>query len=161
VVITRAVIARSQPDLDAEVLFHDRIAVVASVTHPLARRRKIALRDLLEERWVIGPSGSFLHDLLMEAFHARGLAMPKATVTTLSIQLRLDLLQSGNFVTADSSSMMNHPGRKGRIKTLPVDLGDLAGPMASVTLRGRQPSGPLKLVLNEARAIGEAITAER
>jgi DNA-binding transcriptional LysR family regulator len=161
VIITRAVPARSQPDLDVEVLFHDRIAVITSATHPLARRRKITLGDLLEERWVIGPPGSFLYQLLLEAFQARGLAMPKTTVTTLSIQLRLDLLQSGNFVTADSSSMMNHPGRKGRIRTLPVDLGDLAGPMAAVTLRGRQPSGPLKLVLNEARAIGKAITAEQ
>jgi DNA-binding transcriptional LysR family regulator len=158
VVITRAVLVRSQPDLDAEVLFHDRIAVVTSATHPLARRRKIALRDLLDERWVIGPPDSFLYQLMMEAFQAKGLAMPNAMVTTLSIQLRLDLLQSGHFVTADTSSMMDHPGRKGRIKALPIDLGDIAGPMAAVTLKARQPSGPLKLVLNEARAIGKSIT---
>jgi len=107
---------------------------------------------------VIGPPGSFLYQLLTEALQAEGLAMPKATVTTLSIQLRLDLLQSGNFVTADSSAMMDHPGRRGRIKALPVELGDIAGPMAAVTLKGRQPSGPLKLVLNEARAIGKTIS---
>jgi DNA-binding transcriptional LysR family regulator len=109
---------------------------------------------------VIGPPGSFLHQLLTEALQAEGLAMPKATVTTLSIQLRLDLLQSGHFVTADSSSMMNHPGRKGRIKALPVEFGDIAGPMAAVTLKGRQPSGPLKLFLKQARAIGKAISDE-
>ena len=161
VVITRAVIARSLPDLNAEVLFHDRIVLVASATHPLTRRRKIDLRDLLEERWVIGPPGSFLYQLLAEALQTKGLAMPEATVTTLSIQLRLDLLQSGHFVTADSSSMMDHPGRRDRIKALPVDLGDIAGPMAAVTLKGRQPSGPLKLVLNEARAIGKTISEEK
>lgn len=160
-VITRAVLARSQPDLDAEVLFHDRIAVVTSATHPLARRRKVALRDLLEERWVIGPPGTFLYQLLMEAFQAEGLAMPKAMVTTLSIQLRLDLLQSGHFVTADTSSMMDHPGRKGRIKTLPIDLGDIAGPMAAMTLKGRHQAGPLKLVLSVARAIGKTISVDK
>ena len=38
----------------------------------------------------------------MAAAQAKGLTMPKATVITLSeIQLRLDLLQSGHFVTAD------------------------------------------------------------
>jgi DNA-binding transcriptional LysR family regulator len=114
----------------------------------------------LEERWVIGPPGSFLYQLLTEALQAEGLAMPKSTVTTLSIQLRLDLLQSGHFVTADSSAMMHHPGRRGRIKALAVELGDIAGPMAAVTLKGRQPSGPLKLVLNEARAIGKTISEE-
>jgi DNA-binding transcriptional LysR family regulator len=160
VAISRAVLARSQPDLNAEILFHDRIAVVTSAAHPLARRRKIALRDLMEERWVIGPPGSFLYQLLMEAFQAEGLTMPKAMVTTLSIQLRLDLLHSGRFVTVDTSAMMDHPGRKGRLKALPVDLGDIAGPMAAVTLKGRQPSGPLKLVLNEARVIGRTITVE-
>jgi DNA-binding transcriptional LysR family regulator len=161
VVITRASLVHSQPDLDAEVLFHDRIAVVTSTTHPLTRRRKIALRDLLGERWVIGPPDSFLYQLMLEAFQSEGLPMPRAAVTTLSIQLRLDLLQSGHFVTADTSSMMGHPGRKGRIKALPIDLGDIAGPMAAVTLKGRQPSGPLKLVLNEARAIGKSITVEK
>jgi DNA-binding transcriptional LysR family regulator len=158
VVISRAVLARSQPDFDAKVLFHDRIAVVTSASHPLARRRNIALRDLLNERWVIGPPDSFLYQLMLEAFQAKGLPMPKAMVTTLSIQLRLDLLQSGHFVTVDTSAMMDHPGRKGRIKALPVDFGDIAGPMAAVTLKGRQPSGALKLVLNEARAIGRSIS---
>jgi len=161
VVVTRASIARPLPDLNSEVLFHDRIVVVASATHPLARRRKLALRDLLEERWVIGPPGSFLNQLLTEALQAEGLAMPKATVTTLSIQLRLDLLQTGHFVTADSSSMMGHPGRRGRIKALAVELGDIAGPMAAVSLKGRPPSGPLKLVLNEARAIGKTISVQK
>jgi DNA-binding transcriptional LysR family regulator len=156
VVISRATIAQS-PDLDAEFLFNDRIAVVTSAVHPLARRRKIALRDLLGERWVIGPAGSFLHQVMLEAFRAEGLSMPQAMVTTLSINLRLDLLQSGRFVTVDTGAMMDHPGRKGRIKALPVDLGDIAGPMAAVTLKGRQPSGALKLVLNEARAIGKTI----
>jgi hypothetical protein len=56
---------------------------------------------------------------------------------------------------------MDHPGRRDRIKVLPVDLGDIAGPMAAVTLKGRQPSGPLKLVLNEARAIGKRISEEK
>ena len=158
VVISRATLAQSQPDLDAEVLFNDRIAVVTSAAHPLARRRKIALHNLLEERWVIGPPGSFLYQLMLEAFRGKGLPMPQATVTTLSIQLRLDLLQSGRFVTVDTSAMMDHPGRKGRIKALPVDLGDIAGPMAAVTLKGRQLSGALNLVLNEARAIGKSIT---
>jgi DNA-binding transcriptional LysR family regulator len=161
VVITRATIARLLPDLSAEVLFHDRIEIVASATHPLTRRRKITLRDLLGERWVIGPPGSFLYQLLTEALQAKGLGMPQATIATLSIQLRLDLLQSGNFVTADSSSMMDHPGRKGRIKALSVELGDIAGPMAAVTLKGRQPSGPLKRFLNEARAIGKAIGSRK
>ena len=97
VVMTRASIARPLPDLNAEVLFHDRIAVVAFATHPLARRRKITLRDLLEERWIIGPPGSFLHQLLTEALQAEGLAMPNATVTTLSIQLRLDCCKLGTL----------------------------------------------------------------
>ena len=159
VVISRAALARSQPDLNIEVLFHDQICVVTSVAHPLARRRKIALRDLLDERWVMGPPGSFLHQLMLEAFRAEGLPMPNAMVTTLSTPLRLDLLQSGEFVTADTSAMMEHPGRKGRIKALPVELGDTAGPMAAVTLKGRQPSGALTLVLNEAKAIGKSIAA--
>jgi hypothetical protein len=71
--------------------------------------------------------------------------------------LRPDPLQSGRFVTVDTSAMMDHRGRKGRVKALPVDFGDIAGPMAAVTLKGGQPSGALELVLNKARAIGKSI----
>jgi DNA-binding transcriptional LysR family regulator len=115
----------------------------------LARRRKLTLRDLLDEAWALGPTETFLGRLLLKAFREQGLPMPRTVVTTLSIQMRLDLMETGHFLTVYSSVMADHASRRGRFKILPVELRDEAGPMAAITLRDRQPSGALKLLLNE------------
>jgi DNA-binding transcriptional LysR family regulator len=158
-VVSRAILAQAELDLSAEILFRDRLIVVTSATHRLARHRKLILRDLLDEAWALGPNDTFLGQLLLKAFRAQGLPMPRTVVTTLSIQMRLDLIETGRFLTVYSSAMTGHPSRRGRFKTLPVELRDEAGPMAAITLKDRQSSGALKLVLNETRAIAKAIGA--
>jgi DNA-binding transcriptional LysR family regulator len=158
-VVSRAVLAQAELDLKAERLFRDRLVVVSSEAHPLARRRKLALRDLLDEAWALGPNETFLGQLLLKAFRAQGLPMPRGVVTTLSIQMRLDLIETGRFLTVYSSAMTDYSSRRGRFKTLPVDLRDEAGPMAAITLKDRRSSGAVKLVLSETRAIAKAIGA--
>jgi DNA-binding transcriptional LysR family regulator len=48
-----------EPDLDSQVLFSDRrLFVVAGMQNPLARRRKVALADVIHEPWCLPPVGS-------------------------------------------------------------------------------------------------------
>jgi DNA-binding transcriptional LysR family regulator len=156
-VISRAISAGSEPDLNAEILFRDKITAVVAPSHPLARRRKVGLRDLVNEWWALGPSDTFLAQLLSAAFRAEGLPNPRTVVTTLSIQLRLDLMQTGRFVTVYSGAMMAHPARTFPFRSLPIDFGNAAGPMAAITLKGRQAPGALKLLQNEMRSVAKLI----
>jgi DNA-binding transcriptional LysR family regulator len=152
-IICRAKIARHEPDLRAETLLRDRIEVAVAPNHPVARRRKIALSDLVAERWALAPVDTYLGDLVQRAFRAQSLPMPQAVVTTSSIQLRFELMETGGFVTVASHSMVMHPARRGRIKALPVAFDDDAGPMAAITLKGRQLTKVAALVLEQARSI--------
>jgi DNA-binding transcriptional LysR family regulator len=158
-VISRAISTESEADLNAEILFHDKITAVVAPSHPLARRRTLRLHDLINEWWALGPPDTFLATLLAGAFRAQGLPMPRTVVTTLSIQLRLDLMQTGRFITVYSGAMMAHPTRTFPFKSLPVDFGDAAGPMAAITLRGRQAPGALNLMQDEMRSIAKLIAA--
>jgi DNA-binding transcriptional LysR family regulator len=155
--ICRAQMAEREPDLNAEILFRDRIEVVVSPSHPLARRRKIALSDLLEERWALAAPETYLGELVRSAFRAQSLPMPQAVVTTSSMQLRFELMETGGFLTLASRSMVIHPSRRGRFKALPVAFGDDAGPMATITLKGRQLTKVSNLVIEEARSVGRSI----
>jgi DNA-binding transcriptional LysR family regulator len=151
--ICRAQITERESDLRAEILLRDRIEVAVAPNHPLARRRKLALSDLMAERWVLAPVDTYLGELVRRAFHAQSLPMPQAVVSTSSIQLRFELMETGGFVTVASHSMVVHPTRRGRIKALPVAFGDDAGPMAAITLKGRQLTKASDLVLEEARSV--------
>ncbi len=155
--ICRAQMAEREPDLKAEILFRDRIEVVVSPSHPLARRRKLALSDLMGERWALADPDTYLGQLVRHAFQAKSLPMPQAVVTTSSMQLRFELMETGGFLTLASRSMVIHPSRYGRIKALPVAFDDDAGPMAAITLKARQLTKASGLVLEEARSVANSI----
>jgi DNA-binding transcriptional LysR family regulator len=157
--ICRAQMAEGEPDLKAEVLFQDRIEVVVASNHPLARRRKLSLSDLMGERWALAAPDTYLGGLVRNAFRAQSLPMPQAVVSTSSIQLRLELMETSGFLTLASHSMVIHPSRKGRIKALPVDFGDEAGPMAAITLNGRHLTKVSNLVMEAARSVAQSIAS--
>jgi DNA-binding transcriptional LysR family regulator len=156
-VVCRAQMAEREPDLKAEVLFQDRNVIVVASKHPLARRRKLALSDLMGERWALAAPDTYIGELVRSAFRAQSLPMPQAVVSTSSMQLRFELMETGGFLTVASGSMVSHPSRKGRIKALPVDFADEAGPMAAITLKGRQLTKVSGFVLEEIRAVAKAI----
>jgi len=158
-VISRAISTESDADLTAEILFRDSIRAVVAPSHRLAGRRKVGLQDLVNEQWALGPPDTFLAQVLAAAFRAKGLPMPRTVVTSLSIQLRLDLMQTGRFITVYSGAMMAQPTRTFHFRQLPVDFGGAAGPMAAITLKGRQAPGALKLLQNEMRSVAKLIAA--
>jgi DNA-binding transcriptional LysR family regulator len=155
--ICRGQMAEWESDLQADDLFRDRIEVVSSPNHPLARRRKLRLSDLMQEPWALPPVDTYLGDLVRKAFHAQSLPAPTAVVTTSSLQLRLELMETGGFLTLASRSMVTHPSRRGRLKALPVAFDDDAGPMAAITLKGRQLTNVSRLVLQETRLLARSV----
>ncbi len=74
----------------------------------------------MEERWALAAPDTYLGDLVRNAFRAQSLPMPQAVVSTSSMQLRFELMETGGFLTLASRSMVIHPSRRGRIKALPV-----------------------------------------
>src|SRR5262245_10713813 len=66
------VVDLKEDDVNAEVLFEDRLYVVASAGNPWAGRRKITLKDLVGEPWTLPPPDSYVGGLIMEAFRASG-----------------------------------------------------------------------------------------
>jgi DNA-binding transcriptional LysR family regulator len=75
-------------DLNAEVLFHDRLVVVAGMHSRLAHRRKVELADLVDAPWILAEPDTWNYVHLAEAFAARGLGVPKMILATLSTHLR-------------------------------------------------------------------------
>ena len=126
-------------DLNLEVLFDDHQVVAAGMSSPWAgRRRKIDLAELLDEAWILpeGPD-SWNYRVVEEAFRMRGLRVPKISVMTFSIHLRIGLLASGRFITTFPSAIPRFHAARGSIKVLPVDLPDRPCPVVAVTLKNR------------------------
>ena len=79
--------------------------------------------------------------------------LPPAAVTTSSINMRLNLLATGRFLSILPVTMLRHPSNRAWLRALPVDLGDEAGSAACITLKKRRPAGAVKLFVEESRAV--------
>jgi DNA-binding transcriptional LysR family regulator len=125
-------------DLNVEVLFDDRLVVAAGASSPWARRRRINLLDLQNEPWILAEApDSWNYSVVADAFQALGLTMPKISVMTFSVHLRMGMLASGNFITTFPSAILRFHRNRRSIKVLPVELPDRPWPVVVVTLKNR------------------------
>jgi DNA-binding transcriptional LysR family regulator len=122
-------------DFAVETLFNDRIRLAAGKHGPWARRRKIDLAELIGEPWITVPSDDIGGAVLIDAFRARGLEMPRIAVTTYSIHLRNSLATNGRFIAALPASVLRF--NTGNLCELPIDLPEPRWPVVIVTPRKR------------------------
>ena len=85
-----------------------------------ARRRKIDVAELINEPWILAPPGTWNYSRLAEAFRARGLDMPKASLVSVSVAVRSRLLADGNFIAALPSSVLSLNRDHYALKVLPI-----------------------------------------
>jgi DNA-binding transcriptional LysR family regulator len=142
IAITRMVADFEQyDDLQAEPLFQDELAVIAGKRNPLAKKRSLALKNLMGERWILGsPESSFLRPFIEEAFANAGLAVPPATVTTSSHALQNNLMAAGPFLTILPRAILHYPRPHPNLVALAVRLPTTRRPVGLVRLRHRSVS---------------------
>ena len=98
-------------DIEAEILFHDRMFVVAGSKNRWARRRKVELSQLADEPWSLPPPGTLVGSLVADMFRACGMDFPPRGAVTGSIHLFCALLASGSF-SGDVSGLLVAARRK-------------------------------------------------
>ena len=147
-----------EEDFDIEVLFHDRHFVVAGTRSRWARRRKVALSELVDEPWIF-PSTQVVRDLLIEAFNAHGLEVPKERVSAGSILLRNHLLATGRFLDVLPDSVLRYNAKQWSLKALPVDLGVKPRSIAIITLKNRSVSPVVQLFVEHLRLVAKSMFA--
>ena len=136
-VIARMLNREPEPDMEAEILFYERLFVIAGARNKWVGRRKITLRDLVDEAWILAPLETLSDSPFVEAFRSIGLEPPRATVSAYSLPLRASLLATGQYLSLVPGSVLHFSGEHMAIKVLPVELPDWRLPVAVVTLKNR------------------------
>ena len=144
----------------AETMFHDSYVVVAGKRSPWARRRRIQLADLVKERWTLFPPDTLPGALVAEAFRSNGLEPPRATVSTLSLNVHNRLLATGRFLALQPGYPFRLPGKHPSLTTLPVELSVTRRPVAIVTLKGRTLSPQAQHFLDRLRSVVKPLSSK-
>jgi DNA-binding transcriptional LysR family regulator len=146
-------------DLNVEVLFEDRLYVVASANNPWTRRRKVTLKDLVQEPWALPPADSYVGGLIVGAFRASGLAVPHVTVASYGMPLTNGLLGTGRFLSILPGSFLKVVGKSLGFKALPIELPIPSRPVGIVTLKNRTLSPVAGLFIDCARTLSKPLAA--
>jgi DNA-binding transcriptional LysR family regulator len=86
-----------------------------------------------------------------------GLGAPRLNVTTHSMQLRMQLLATGRYLTAVPASLWRYNAARWGLCALPVTLGKPL-PVVIVTLKHRTLSPAAQLFVDQARAVSKDTT---
>jgi DNA-binding transcriptional LysR family regulator len=135
-------------DLNIEDLFDDQLVIAAGARSKWAtRRRKIDLADLVDEPWIMQGPQSWNYRNLAEACQARGVAMPRASMVTLSMSVITHFLADGRFITSMPRSVAHFHS----LKVLPIDLPVRPWPVYIATLKNRTLSPVVERFIECAR----------
>jgi DNA-binding transcriptional LysR family regulator len=148
-------------DVVVEHLCQDAFFVVAGGNSRWARRRSLSLRDLVDGRWILFPGDSLSNTFIEAGFLKAGLELPRNVVTTFSIQMRLHLLGTGDFLTVLHWSVLKFNAKGWGLKVLPVSLPCDEMPIAAFMTAGRTLSPAVSTFLAELRSVAGSLDVRR
>jgi DNA-binding transcriptional LysR family regulator len=149
----------SRDDIDSKVLFEDRYLVMAGARSKWARRRDIALRDLVDEPWVLPPADTTMGIHIARAFRASGLEPPRSRVMSFSVPLCHNLLASGGFLTIFPIMMTRLAGHL-NLRPLDIRFPEISRAIVIMTLRNRTLSPLTELFISCAREIAKDLSGD-
>ena len=147
-----------EDDIESTVLYRDRLYVVAGAVSPWARRRKkIALADLVNERWCLPPSDHPVGKLLGDVLRSRNLPSLQNVVSVTSAPFTSRLVAGGRYLGILGSVFLEFNVPQAPLAKLPVDLPKLEQIHTIVTLKNRVPSPVMKRFIDCALEVGRTI----
>jgi DNA-binding transcriptional LysR family regulator len=155
--IMRVEEGEQDPRFDTQLLYNDRLWIVAGPTNPWAARRKVALRDLIGERWCLPPSDHPVGSMIREAFRTSGLQPPARTVTVASAQCTSSLVSKGLFLGVHGRMFLRFNPPSVRLKVLPVELPNSISPISIVSLHGRSLSPVAERFIDSAQEVAKRL----
>lgn len=90
----------------AEVIYSADDVVACRPAHPLARKRKVRLRDLAGYTWVVPYSRPTDVDVITEAFIAEGLEPPTRFIGSDAYRIGMKLLAANDFLLMTSPALV-------------------------------------------------------
>jgi LysR family transcriptional regulator of gallate degradation len=137
--------------LATEPLFEDELAVIAGAGHPLATRKRIALRDLLQFGWILPHAETPARHLFDRYLARHGAGEPAQVVETSSMSTIRGLLLVSDRVALLSRHQALHDEQAGLLVTLPIRLEGTRRPIGITTRTHTTPSPAARLFIEYLR----------
>ena len=149
------------PEFSVEPLFEDYAVFAVKGNHPLAMRRALTLAELEPYPWlIVGPYRRVGFELNALAASA-GMKEKTRSIDTTSIELAIDMLSSGNYITYIPIRQIQRELDRGTLVKLPVAGASQTRWTSQIIQRKNSPVSDgqgsfLKLVRQHAAALSKS-----
>ncbi len=144
-------------ELDAELLAKEGLVIVAGKDNPLTRRKQLALKDLVNEPWLLPPPDTLPGSMARDFFHAQGLELPGRRIVTFSLQLNFGFVALGHHLCVLPSSMLRFGHARNAVKALAVKLPPRDSAIGVLTVKNRTLSPMAERFLDIARQVAATL----
>lgn len=149
-------------ELAYEPLAADELhVVVAGARHSLAGHQDVGLEDLIEQPWILPPTGSLVREKLAAMFLQQGLPQPSDIVEASSLPVVATLLTQGNMVVALPESAVRSYCDAGMLTVLMRNLPLGMGGFGLVTRRGCKLSPAAQLMSETLREMAARLYPDK
>ena len=148
IVVGRVLDSARVEDLIYEPLGANELyAVLGSAQHPLAGRKGLQLSNLVDQPWILPPTGSLLRDKFDALFAQTGLPLPANIVETVSAPVISSLLRQSTMVACVPEESVQSTCKSAEITALIRNIPLEAGAFGLITRRDRQLAPAAQLLL--------------
>lgn len=131
-------------------------AVIAGSQHPLAGRKGLQLSNVVDQPWILPPTGSVLRDKLDALFAQSGLPLPANIVETVSAAVIASLLQESTMIACVPEESVQSTCKAGALTALIRNIPLAAGAFGLITRRDHQLAPGAQLMLKTLRELAVA-----
>ena len=157
IVIGRILDPENAPGLSFEALAEEPHSLIARAGHPLSRRRKLSVEDLVDYTWALPPRESILRERINAMFLQRGLPLPARIVETSSVPMITNLLRRSDMLVALPVDVVRPYCDAGMLRVLPIELNVRMDAFGIITRRGYALSRDVQEALRALREASRAV----
>jgi DNA-binding transcriptional LysR family regulator len=159
VLLARAMPPDHMTGIVYELLYREEFRVVCSPTNPLAGARKIDLKRLMDEPWIVPHATVPFRSQLDAFFVAATGRRPANLIESVSILTNQTLLQETNLLSLLPDSAARYYARRRLVSILPLRLANLRAPVALLTRRVTQPLPALEAFAGVIRTVAAGLAS--
>jgi LysR family transcriptional regulator of gallate degradation len=141
------------PELEREELYVQDMAVFARAGHPLARRRRLALKDLAGASWILARTKTPTRNVIAALFERHGLSPPSVAVESSDLTFIQNLLMRSDLLTATSQHLFYRQEASGNLVKLRIALPGTSRPVGILRRTSDHASPGAKLLMQCVREV--------
>jgi LysR family transcriptional regulator of gallate degradation len=148
-------LSENSSDITTEILFEDKLSIIARKGHPLAGKKQISFSELANQKWVLPSSQTPAWRLLEETMKRHNVAMPEHAIQTSSLSIIRGLLIDSDRVSLLSEHQIYYDIKSQLLEILSIEMVDTYRPIGITMRKNTQPSPVAKLFLEQIRNVAK------